>query len=191
MKTLLNTINKYSKLSEKSWEDFKRILSVKEYVNGTCISIMGQRPSKIFFLINGYARGYSISEKGKTYNRALFEPLDFMASLSALIKQEKANFAIECLSDCKLIEANWTDFLNLANSNDEIGLFYRKVLEERFIKLELSNTQLVTLTATERYLELKNRCPSIENNISQFHIASFIGVSPIQLSRIRKKLYSS
>ncbi|HIP48437.1 MAG TPA: Crp/Fnr family transcriptional regulator [Lutibacter sp.] len=114
-----------------------------------------------------------------------------MASLSALIQNKKANLALECLTDCTLIEVNWESFMELAKTNPEIGIFYRKVLEERFVRFELSNIQLATMTATERYVELRKRCPDIEKQVSQLNIASFIGITPVQLSRIRKKLFST
>jgi CRP-like cAMP-binding protein len=84
-----------------------------------------------------------------------------------------------------MILSNWV------KKYPEIALIYSKVLEENFIKLEVGNIQLATMSATERYLALRKRIPRIDNYISQFHIASHLGITPIQLSRIRKGLLTS
>ena len=191
MQSLFNKIKGYTSLSETSWSELNNILILKRYADGTTLCKLGEIPTKAFFLIDGYAKGYALTEKGNHYNRILYQSNEFMASLSALIKNKKANIAIECLSDCTVIEANWESFMALVKTNPEIGLFYRKVLEENFVKFELSNIQLATLTATERYVELRRRCPDIEKQVSQLNIASFIGISPVQLSRIRRKLFST
>ncbi|MBL4904660.1 MAG: hypothetical protein JKZ00_01235 [Flavobacteriaceae bacterium] len=51
-------------------------------------------------------------------------------------------------------------------------------------------TELSTLDATARYLKLKNDIPDIDNLIQQYHIAAYLNITPVQLSRIRKEIYS-
>lgn len=191
MQSVLTIIKEYTQLSEGSWKELKEILSINKYSTGSLFSQLGKVPTKAFFLKEGYAKGYALTEKGNHYNRIIYRSNEFMAALSSLIQGEKANIALECLSDCTLIEVKWARFMELVETNPEIGLFYRKVLEESYIKSELINIELATLTASERYLALRKRCPDIEQHISQLNIASFIGISPVQLSRIRKKLFSS
>jgi len=191
MQSLLKKINQYTTLSEDSWSELNAILDINKYTDGTHICKLGDIPTKAYYIIEGYVKGYALTEKGTHYNRIIYQSQEFMASLTALIQEKKANLALECLTDCTLIEVDWKRFLKLTRSNPEISLFYRKVLEERFVKFELSNIQLATMTASERYVDLRKRCPNIEMKVSQLNIASFIGISPVQLSRIRKKLFSS
>jgi hypothetical protein len=63
-------------------------------------------------------------------------------------------------------------------------------VELHYAHLQKTNDELLTLNATGRYLKLQKRIPNIDNMINQYHIASNLGITPIQLSRIRKKLYS-
>ncbi len=51
-------------------------------------------------------------------------------------------------------------------------------------------SELSSLNATERYVKLKKEIPDIDNLIQQYHIASYLNITPVQLSRIRKELYS-
>jgi len=190
MEGLLKHINTISPLSKISWKALKQILVDRNYPIGTHLSSLNETPTRVFFLKSGYARGYTLSRKGNQYNRVLYKPNEFMASLSALIQKSKTYLAIECLTDCQTSECNFNKFIELTDTFPDIDAFYQKILEENFVRFELRNIQLVTMTATERYVDLRKRIPKIDDIISQKHIASHIGVSPIQLSRIRRKLFS-
>jgi CRP-like cAMP-binding protein len=190
MDKLYTYINVLSPLSESSWEVLKSILVLKKYKMGRHLSHLNETPSRAYFLSKGYVRGYTLSRKGNHYNRALYQPNEFMASLSALIQNTKAHLALECLTDCETFECDFSDFLRLTKKYPDINSFYLKVLEANFIRFELRNIQLVTLSATDRYLDLRKRIPNIDNLISQVHIASHIGITPVQLSRIRKKIFA-
>ena len=76
----------------------------------------------------------------------------------------------------------------LCKHNVSLKNLHIKVLEKVYFYYEKRLVDLISLDATDRYLELKNQIPNIDEIISQYHIASYLGISPVQLSRIRKKL---
>lgn len=191
MEHLFAHIRQFVNVSVEAEKELKNILTVSKYPMGTILCDLGDIPTQVYFIKSGIVRGYAMSNKGTTYNRAIYKSDEFMASLTALIQKKKAELAIECLTDCEFIETNYYDFIKLGEKYPEIAKIYSKVLEENFIKLEWSNVQLATMNATERYLALRARIPRIDNQISQYHIASHLGITPIQLSRIRKGLLSS
>ena len=191
MESLLKRIDSFTSLSSEAMKALQSILHVKTYPAGTILCKIDELPTQVYFIKSGFARGYAWSSKGTSYNRAIYTNDEFMASLSALIQKKKATLALECLTACETIETNFYDFIELGKKYPEIALIYSKVLEENFIKLEIGNIQLATMSATERYLALRKRIPRIDNHISQFHIASHLGITPIQLSRIRKGLLTS
>lgn len=74
--------------------------------------------------------------------------------------------------------------------DNDIAVIYANVLESIFLLLEDKSYDLSALNATELYLKLKKQIPDIENLIPQYHIASYLNVSAVQLIRIRKEIYS-
>ncbi len=64
------------------------------------------------------------------------------------------------------------------------------MLEYLFLNMEDRIYDLTLLNATEKYLKLKDEIPEIENLIAQYHIASYLNITAVQLSRIRKEIYS-
>lgn len=188
MDSLFQYIKHITLLSTEAEEALQKILKTNTYPSGSMLCKFNDNPTQVYFIKSGFVRGFAWSKKGTTYNRAIYGKGEFMASLSALIQKKKAMLALECLTDCEVVEANYFEFLNLSKNYPEIIKIYTRVLEENFIKLEINNIQLATMSATDRYLELRKRIPQIDQHISQYHIASHLGITPIQLSRIRKSL---
>jgi CRP-like cAMP-binding protein len=191
LESLFKHINSFTSISADAVKALENIIELNTHKAGTILCNMGDYPHKVYFLKSGFARGFATSKNETYYNRAIYTTGEFMASLSALIQNSKAELALECLTDCETIETNYHDFIALGKKYPEISVIYAKVLELNFIKLELSNIQMATMNATERYLALRKRIPRIDNSISQYHIASHLGITPIQLSRIRKSLSTS
>ncbi|MGG8497794.1 Crp/Fnr family transcriptional regulator [Tenacibaculum sp. TC6] len=177
-------------ISEKSIESFSSIVSLKQFPKGKIIIKQGQVPSNFYIIKSGVARSYIKNEEEKEHIRTLYTPLSTVGALSSLIKKNTSNATYDCLTDCEFFEGDFSAFLNLTQNNHEIALFYCKVLESIFIRTEKRVDELALLSATERYLKLKEEIPEINNLIPQYHIASFLNITPVQLSRIRKKLYS-
>jgi CRP-like cAMP-binding protein len=64
----------------------------------------------------------------------------------------------------------------------------RQYIEDLFIEKEQREKELFALDATSRYLSFRKRYPDVERRVSQYHVASYLGITPQALSRIRKRL---
>ena len=96
----------------------------------------------------------------------------------------------ETLSDCKIYEVDYHKFMQLCDKNPKLKDLYTRVLEVLYIKYEKRLVEMISMDATCRYLELRRQNPNIDKLISQYHIASYLGITPVQLSRIKKKIKS-
>lgn len=188
MKDLFDFIKNIIPISEDSWSSIEKICNIIEAPKKAVLTKAGELPQSIYFLSSGTARGYITTENGTEYNKALFTKQMFFGALAALVKQNITQVNYQTLTKSKLIEIDYQKFLLLVESNPEINKLYIKILESIFLRLETRDIEMVTLNATERYLKLRERIPTIDKQFSQYNIASNIGITPIQLSRIRKKL---
>jgi CRP-like cAMP-binding protein len=133
---------------------------------------------------------FQIKKNGNEYIATLFVPDRIIGSLSALILSEKSMLTYDCLTKCEVYIANYKDFMEATKDDIYLSLMYVKFLEYAFIKMENKTHQLSNLNATERYLSLKQDITDVENLIPQYHIASYLNITPVQLSRIRKEILS-
>lgn len=181
-------LNSFENISEDTFKLLQSIATFKELKPGTQISKLDEKASNLYLLVSGIVRAYKLSELGKEYNKSFFLPISLTGSLTALIKNKPSKLIYETLTDCKVYEVNYAQFIKLSQSNVEISQLHIKVLESVFIKYETRQLELISLNATERYQKLRNDIPNIDKLIPQYQIASYLSITAVQLSRIRKKL---
>lgn len=190
MDFLRSFILKIGELSDDSLEKFLSLLEEKSFKKGDVIARKGEVPTEFYMLKSGIARSYFTDENNKQYTRTLFRPVASVGAFSALILDKPSRLTYDCLTDCEVYRGYFKEFKELAKERADIANMYARGLEGVFIRMEKRIYDLSVLDAKQRYIDLKNRIPEIDNLIPQYHIASYLNITPVQLSRIRKDLYS-
>lgn len=184
-------IDTYSpNLSVKSRDIFKGNVSVRNYKKGEIIANKGEVATKFYLLKSGVIRSFDIDDNGKEHIRTLYVPITTSGPLLSLITKKPSTSVYDCLTECEILVGDYRTFIESTEEHHDLAQFYNRILETIFLRTEKRIHELTALNATERYLKLKSDSPSIENIIPQYHIASFLNISAVQLSRIRKELYS-
>ena len=115
-------------------------------------------------------------------------PLSFVGSFTSIIKKQPSKLTYEALTDCKLYEIDFNKIVDLCEHDIQISNLYNKILEKIFMSYEERQLELISMDAKQRYLQLLKRLPNIDSMIPQYQIASYLGITPVQLSRIRKTI---
>lgn len=147
----------------------------------------GEVSSKLAFLSKGVMRAFFRNTLGSEYNKTFFTPPHFVAAYSSLTTKQKNLINIQCLTDCTLFTADFDSIVLLYKAYPKIESLARILAEYKFAIKEKREIELATLEAKERYTIFRKEHPDLENQISQYHIASYLGITPTQLSRIRAK----
>ncbi|MDI3476882.1 MAG: hypothetical protein PWQ59_407 [Thermoanaerobacterium sp.] len=135
-----------------------------------------------FLLLSGIIRGYYLDVDGNDITHMfIFEGTIFGSDFLTTEKPHVCNF--EAIEDCIVVELNRAVQIK---TDINLMMVYINVLEEALKRKILREASLVTKTATERYLDLRNEYPNIDKRVSQAHIASYLGITPVSLSRIRR-----
>ena len=190
MNNLRDVLSHYHSISDESATKFSEILVRKKYKNKTELN----NNDKFYILLDGFVRSYTIHDNGSIKIGAFLSKSSFFTSLKPLSISSNCviqEIKFDCLSDVILYEGSFSKFIKLTKKYHDLSLFYNKSLEAG-IRLVIEKAhELIHLDGMGRYLHLKNQYPDIENLIKLNDIASYINVTSIQLSRIRKTLYSS
>jgi CRP-like cAMP-binding protein len=187
MKKLLEPYNLSIKSSKKIMEIFKE----KKYTKKDKVSFYGEISTKFYILKSGIIRSFYKDEKGKENIRFLHNGPVVVGSFCSLILNKPSTITYDCLTDCTLLECDFKVFKRLAKNNVELSNLYNSILEENYLDMENRIHDLTSLDAKSLYLKLKTESPEIEKSIPLYHIASYLNVTPVQLSRIRRELYKS
>ncbi len=148
----------------------------------------GNCAQQIGFLKKGIIRAFFLNEEGKEYNKQFFMAPSIIGVYSSLITKQPAKIAQQALTDCEILVANYEELEKLYNKFHDLERLGRKIAEYYFLEKEEKEIQMALLDADKRYLIMRQKFPNIEAIIPQYYIASYLGISPTQLSRIRRKL---
>lgn len=151
----------------------------------------GEIPSRIAFIVSGLLRLYYVNSAGSEFTKSFCPENHFVTAYSALVLKQSAQFFIEALEDSLLLVADYSQFTQLYAENFCWQIINHKLVEALFIKKEKREAELLLDDATTRYQKFLIEYPNLEHRVKQYHIASYLGISPVSLSRIRKAIQSS
>jgi CRP-like cAMP-binding protein len=144
-------------------------------------------PLKIAFVMSGLFRYVYITEKGDEITKGLIAENNFLSSYSAMITSSPSYFAIEALEDSKIFEIPW-DCYTKNMENDIFWIkFLLKFVEKGYMIKEKRERDLLLLDAEARYKNFLMEFPGMDQRLKQGVIASYLGIKPETLSRIRRK----
>lgn len=158
------------------------VLKKEEY-----LAIEGRHETKMGFICSGVLRAFYRGTDGKEYNKTFFDTPAFVGGYSSLITGNTNNINIQALTDCDMLLVDYKQLVALYDKHPVLERMARTLAEWFFVVKEKREIELVTLNAAQRYEIFKQEHPMLENLIPQYHIASYLGVTPTQLSRIRGK----
>jgi len=179
----------YTNLRENEWEQIEKCLSKKVYKKGDVILNNGKICRKLYFLEEGFLRYYILKE-GKDISKFFTEAPYCFTSQRSFTKNIPTEDNIEALKDSIVWEMNRADafaLLEIFNWSE----FVRKLVQEVQFYTEQILEKIKNKTAEELYITMIQENDSILTNVSLKHIASYLGIAPQSLSRIRKKYWTN
>mgnify|MGYP000335807233 CR=1 FL=1 len=186
---LRKVLNSYNELSESSWQAYASCCQVKTLKKGDILYSFGEKLLSFSFIHRGLMRAYFIDEGGNEYNKTFFTEGRFPGSMSALLKSEPNGMEIQAMEDCEIVEINHAQYRQTMFEHADLMKYQIAYLERHWL-LEKEPKEMGYLQheAKERYLSFVEQFEDVLPRIAQYHIASFLGITPTQLSRIKKEL---
>ena len=148
----------------------------------------GKIPKYLYFVASGYVRLFHYNERGEEVTTHINCPPGFITSYFHFINQTKSDENLECITECGLLRITKDGLDELTSKSAAFKDFSISVFQQSLSYNENRSKELATLPADERYLKLMKNYPDILHNVPLQYIASFLGMNPKSLSRIRKEL---
>lgn len=181
-------IDRYHPLSQETKSELLAICHIDYFKKNDLLLQAGDRPQHYYFIQKGLLGYYLLDENGDTIYKMFFEENSFVASTAAIIEEQASKFNIVALEDVQVISYRADKFRQLINKHHDLALFHLHYLEKNWVvKKEPLEINLKRESAKQRYLKMLDN-PSLISRIKQHQIASYLGITPTQLSRIRKDL---
>jgi CRP-like cAMP-binding protein len=185
---LRNYLNQYNKLSQEEWEYLlslsKDIILKKEEI----IVRKNEHFDKEVFLLEGVVRGFLIDEKGNDKTVSFFANGNFMsiATLRNIAGRSIHNYQALCKTKLLIFDSqSLRDFFSGNELLNEIG---KQIKQNEIERINARDKCLLQVNSSDKYSEFLRYYPTLEQFISQKHIASYLGITPVSLSRTKSKL---
>lgn len=188
MQELFEYINSISPLAESTFVDLQACFKPVKLKKNEFFVKEGQYASKIGFLKKGIVRAFFLNTNGKEYTKQFFVNPSIIGAYTSLITKQSNQIAQQALTDCEILLADYEEVEKRYAKFHDLERLGRKIAEFYFLEKEQKEIEMALLNAEKRYMILRDRFSNIEADVPQYHIASYLGISPTQLSRIRRKL---
>jgi CRP-like cAMP-binding protein len=169
-------------------DDLLLISRVKIIASNEYFVCEGEIPRKFAFVISGLFRYVYINEKGYEFTKGIITKHSFISSYSSMISDSPSHFYIEALEDSEILIIPYDKWKLLLEKDTFWIKLLLKFVEKGFKTKEKRERELLLLNAETRYLNFLKEFPDLENRISQSIIASYLGIQPESLSRIKKNI---
>ncbi len=174
-------------LSDSEKAELQSLMPIKEFSKGTLLLREGEVARDAYFVLSGCIRSYYLRE-GEDITTAFYTENESCASLNSFNNQVPANHFLECIEACKVIVLNYEKEKEIIQKYPAMESMCRISVESDFGKSQEALAYYLTQNPEERYLTLLNQRPELFQRIPQYQLASYLGVKPESLSRLKKRL---
>lgn len=178
----------YSALEPEARLAWRELLQARSVDKGEALLKQGEIPSRVHFIRGGLVSQASIDSDGGLAIKRFFPEGSFAASVSALVSRSPSMFSLTALEPTRCAEYDFAGFRQLVKKHQSVAAFYIAYMERHWIvekePLELS---FRNEDAAARYKRFTREYPTLLKRLKLHEIASYLGITPTQLSRIRSQ----
>lgn len=183
---VLDFISKYITLTEQEEKDFIQINTFKSYKKGAIILKEGRFSDKSYFILKGCLRSYYLLE-GEEKTTEFYTEMEGVNPQCAVDKKA-SKYYIACVEDCILAVGSPEMEAIMFEKFPKFEILFRKLSAELIVQHQISVDDYKTSSPEQRYLKLQESRPDLIQRIPQHQLASFLGIKPQSLSRIKARI---
>lgn len=148
----------------------------------------GETDRALYFITKGLLKAYYLSDDGKENIKSFLREGDTIGSLKGFFGNSGCSFSLVCLEPCELISIDFELLYSRSQADLDLANEMTRFLLTFAMKKETREFELLCLPAEERYRRLLENAPGLVDRVTQNDIARFLGVTPVGLSRIKKRV---
>ena len=184
---LWNAIDQVVLFSDKEKKHFLGQMELLQIPSKTKLVALNGIARYTYFIVKGSMRFYYISEEGKEITGFIFTEGLFASSLESFIHQIPSQQVLETIEPCEVLRLSFDSLQKCYVQIPKVNILVRKILEQRLANAQNVIASLISLKPADRYQQLSKLRPDLIQRIPQHILASYMGITPVSLSRIRAR----
>ena len=183
---LKNAINQVVSVDDKCFSELQSKVDYRMLKKHEYFSREGQYNHELGFVIDGVMRIFYLSEDGVEHNKHFVRANDFI--VASIHPEKKSITNIQALVATTLVSIEYNKFIALSEKFEQIAAFIQQLALNYLVQKQEREISLLSNKSGKNYLLFLESYPNLIDQIPHYQVASYLGVTPTQLSRIRKKL---
>jgi len=180
--------NIFPQLTSSEIENFYSFTTYVKKEDQSVILDVNNPRKEMFIILNGAVKGYFHDQKGQE-RIIFFRPKGFLvADIGNIFYDLEAKYTFETIGETHLLRFNFTDFETFCKQSIRLMSFYTNILKEIIFTLNTRVDRMISMTNQEQYIDLIKNHPEFIKKAYSKDVAKYLGISPVSLSRIIKKI---
>jgi CRP-like cAMP-binding protein len=184
----LNLFDSHVKLTESDLKYCKQYFELKSVTKNNIVEEENKVPKHLYFLTKGFMRLFYYDDNGDEITTLIVSQNRFITSFTNFINEIKSNENLECITNCEFYRIERSKLIELIDKNENFKKFSLVIFEQAATTNQIRANDFATLTAELRYKKMVEHQPEIIQHVPIQYIASYLGIKPQSLSRIRKQM---
>jgi len=185
---LIKFMEKYTDFSKEELPEVLGKMVVESYQKGTILLQQGDISRKCYLVLNGCIRQYSCGEDGKETTNNFFTEEQSVTMFISYKLRQPSDYSLSCVEDTTVLIGDMASEEEMYNKFPALQNITRSMLELNFGETQDASARFIAETPEERYRSLAEQRPGLVNRVPQHQLASYLGITPESLSRIKKRL---
>ena len=173
--------------TDDDWLRFASIVEPVTYPKNDFLIQAGQVEKYIYYLDEGMVRLF-LNDNGRDISLDFIFSNDFVSAYSSFLTGQPTAFTVQALTDVQAVRFSRTNLLALYEQSHKAERIGRLIAEQAFLRKTSREVQFLTSNAKQRYIQLLEQSPVLVQTIPVRHLASYLGIAPESLSRIRREV---
>jgi CRP-like cAMP-binding protein len=183
----LINFHKYISLTDKEKEIVLSFFTYKKFRKRQYILQEGAVCRYETYLINGSTRTYEIDKNGQEHLLQFGVEDWWVGDLYSFLTGKLSIYNMECLENCEVMQITRTNLDKLYDIVPKTERYFRILFQNAFVAASDRIISNISRSALERYIEFREKYPHLEERVTDYQIASYLGITPQSLSRVRRQ----
>ncbi|MFC4778278.1 Crp/Fnr family transcriptional regulator [Paenibacillus sp. GCM10023252] len=185
---LLKYMSQLTTLSAEEQQAIVDEIQVESFKKGTILLRQGEVPVSCYFILKGCVRQYSVDEAGREATSNFYTEEQAIALFNQHKLDQSSEYTFACLEDCVLIVGRLDEEAAMYRKYSPLESMTRRMVEQSFGQVQEQFAAFIAASPEERFRGLLRSRPELIRRVPQHQLASYLGMTPESLSRIKKRV---
>lgn len=180
---------KWTSLSAEEQQAIIEEIDIAEFKRGTLLIRQGDIPTKCYFVLKGCVRQYSVDEAGREVTSNFYTEEQAIALFNHHKENKASEYFFACVEDSVMVVGELEMEQGMYAKYSQLESMTRRMIEENFSQMQEEFAAFIASSPEDRFKSLLSHQPSLIDRVPQHQLASYLGITPESLSRIKRRIH--